>query len=45
MTTDGEPLLPEIRAVLEQAWGVPVGNVYGTSEGCVTAASCYDAPA
>jgi phenylacetate-coenzyme A ligase PaaK-like adenylate-forming protein len=41
VTTDGEPLLPEMRAVLEEAWGVPVGNVYGTSEGCVTAASCY----
>jgi phenylacetate-coenzyme A ligase PaaK-like adenylate-forming protein len=44
VTSDGEPLLPEIRVVLEEAWGVPVGNVYGTSEGCVTGASCYDAP-
>ena len=44
VTPDGEPLLPEMRTVLEQAWSVPVGNTYGTSEGCVTAASCFDAP-
>jgi phenylacetate-coenzyme A ligase PaaK-like adenylate-forming protein len=31
----GEPLLPEIRAALEEAWGVPVINIYGASEfGC-----------
>jgi phenylacetate-coenzyme A ligase PaaK-like adenylate-forming protein len=29
----GEPLLPEIRAALERAWGVPVVNVWGCSEG------------
>jgi phenylacetate-CoA ligase len=28
-----EPLLPEIRAAAEAAWGVRVGNVWGTSEG------------
>ncbi|MGY1704190.1 phenylacetate--CoA ligase family protein [Geodermatophilus sp. SYSU D00697] len=27
-----EPLLPETRAALEEAFGVPVGNWYGTSE-------------
>lgn len=36
-----EPLLPEIRAAAEQAWGAPVGNVWGTSEGGITALSCY----
>jgi phenylacetate-coenzyme A ligase PaaK-like adenylate-forming protein len=28
----GEPLLPEIRAALEEAWNVPVINIYGASE-------------
>ena len=28
-----EPLLPEARAVVQQAWDVPVGSRYGTSEG------------
>ena len=28
----GEPLLPEIRADLEEAWNVPVINLYGASE-------------
>ncbi len=34
-----EPLLPEIRAAIEAAWGCPVLNVYGTSEGA-SASSC-----
>lgn len=34
-----EPLLPEMRQAIEKAWGRPVGNGYGTTEGaCV--ASC-----
>jgi phenylacetate-CoA ligase len=28
----GEPLLPEIRAALQEAWGAPVINLYGASE-------------
>jgi phenylacetate-coenzyme A ligase PaaK-like adenylate-forming protein len=28
----GEPLLPEIRAALEETWKVPVINIYGASE-------------
>src|SRR5688572_2423398 len=28
----GEPLLPEIRAALEETWNVPVINIYGGSE-------------
>ena len=35
-----EPLLPEIRAALEETWGAPVGNVWGTSEGGGTGTSC-----
>jgi phenylacetate-CoA ligase len=36
----GEPLLPEIRAAAELAWGAKVINVYGTSEGGGTAVGC-----
>ena len=36
----GEPLLPEIRAASEQAWGGKVINIYGTSEGGGTAVGC-----
>jgi phenylacetate-CoA ligase len=35
-----EPLLPEIRAAAEAAWGVRVGNLYGTSEGGGTGVPC-----
>jgi phenylacetate-coenzyme A ligase PaaK-like adenylate-forming protein len=35
-----EPLLPEIRAAAEDAWGVRVGNWWGTSEGGGNAAPC-----
>ncbi len=35
-----EPLLPEIRAAAEAAWGVSVGNLWGTSEGGATATPC-----
>jgi phenylacetate-coenzyme A ligase PaaK-like adenylate-forming protein len=35
-----EPLLPEVRRALEAAWGAPVENSYGTSEG----ASAYSCP-
>jgi phenylacetate-CoA ligase len=35
-----EPLFPEIRAAAEDAWGVRVGNLYGTSEGGGTATPC-----
>lgn len=34
-----EPLLPEMRRALEEAWGAPVMNTLGTSEGAA-AASC-----
>jgi phenylacetate-coenzyme A ligase PaaK-like adenylate-forming protein len=35
-----EPLLPEIRAVAEEAWGVGVGNLWGASEGGVVGSAC-----
>jgi len=38
-----EPLLPEIRAAVEGAWGAPVLNVWGASEG-VSASSCGQGP-
>ncbi len=34
-----EPMLPEIRAALEETWGVAVGNAWGCSEGA-RATSC-----
>ena len=38
-----EPLLPEIREGLCRAWGAPVFNVWGASEG-VSASSCGQGP-
>ena len=35
-----EPLLPEIRAAAEEAWGTAVGNMWGASEGGVIAVPC-----
>jgi acyl-coenzyme A synthetase/AMP-(fatty) acid ligase len=35
-----EPLLPEIRAATEQAWGVKVINIWGASEGGGNGAGC-----
>ena len=35
-----EPLLPEIRAAAEEAWGVRVGNWWGISEGGAVGISC-----
>jgi phenylacetate-coenzyme A ligase PaaK-like adenylate-forming protein len=36
-----EPMLPEIRALLEQTWGAAVGNWWGTSEAGPTGISCH----
>jgi phenylacetate-coenzyme A ligase PaaK-like adenylate-forming protein len=41
VVANSEPLLPEVRRALEEAWGAPVDNSYGTSEGGV-AYSCPD---
>jgi phenylacetate-coenzyme A ligase PaaK-like adenylate-forming protein len=38
-----EPLLPEIRAAAESAWGIRVGNAWGTSEGGGVAIPCEHA--
>jgi phenylacetate-CoA ligase len=35
-----EPLLPEIRAAAEEAWGVRVGNIWGMSEGGCAGIPC-----
>jgi phenylacetate-coenzyme A ligase PaaK-like adenylate-forming protein len=39
-----EPLLPETRQVLEQAFGAPVANMYGTSEAGPMAVGCWRGP-
>jgi phenylacetate-CoA ligase len=36
-----EPLLPEIRAAVREAWNAPVANMWGTSEGGINAIGCY----
>jgi phenylacetate-coenzyme A ligase PaaK-like adenylate-forming protein len=36
----GEPLFPETRSLLQQAWGVPVQNTWFASEGGALAVSC-----
>lgn len=40
----GEPLLPEHRRRMEEVWGVPVHNWWGTSEANVLGASCGEGP-
>src|SRR5205823_1357780 len=40
VTASSEPLLPEIRAAAEAVWGVPVGNLWGCSEGGPVGVSC-----
>lgn len=39
--TMAEPLLPEIRKAAEETWHAPVANMWGTSEGGVTAIGCF----
>ena len=39
-----EPLLPETRQALEQAFGAPVANMYGTSEAGPMAVGCWRGP-
>ena len=38
-----EPLLPEIRAAAEEAWGAGVGNIWGMSEGGCAGVACEHA--
>ncbi len=42
--TMAEPLLPETRKAAEDAWHAPVANMWGTSEGGVTAIGCFKGP-
>lgn len=35
-----EPLLPEARSAIQAAWGLPVGNLWGVSEGGAVATPC-----
>jgi phenylacetate-CoA ligase len=39
--TMAEPLLPETREAAEETWDAPVANMWGTSEGGVTAIGCF----
>ena len=39
LRAQSEPLLPEMRRTIEETWGRPVGNGYGTTEGAA-ASSC-----
>jgi len=39
--TMAEPLLPETRLAAEETWGAPIANMWGTSEGGVTAIGCF----
>jgi phenylacetate-coenzyme A ligase PaaK-like adenylate-forming protein len=45
VTTTAEPLLPEARDAIREAWGVDALNVYGTSEVSVVAQGCGQSPA
>jgi phenylacetate-CoA ligase len=42
--TMAEPLLPETRKAAEDTWHAPVANMWGTSEGGVTAIGCFKGP-
>jgi phenylacetate-coenzyme A ligase PaaK-like adenylate-forming protein len=39
--TVAEPLLPEVRDAVRDAWGAPIANSWGTSEGGIVARGCY----
>jgi phenylacetate-CoA ligase len=42
--TMAEPLLPATRTAAEETWQAPVANMWGTSEGGVTAIGCFKGP-
>ena len=42
--TMAEPLLAETRKAAEDTWNAPVANMWGTSEGGVTAIGCFKGP-
>lgn len=41
IVTMAEPLLPEIRDAARRMWDAPIANLWGTSEGGVTAFGCF----
>ncbi|MGQ0466571.1 MAG: phenylacetate--CoA ligase family protein [Sporichthyaceae bacterium] len=43
IVVSGEPLLPELRALLEAVWAVPVCNVWGATEVAILGAACRSA--
>jgi phenylacetate-coenzyme A ligase PaaK-like adenylate-forming protein len=44
ITTTSEPLLPEVRQALAEAFRVPVANMYGTSEAGPVGVGCWRGP-
>jgi phenylacetate-coenzyme A ligase PaaK-like adenylate-forming protein len=41
VVSTAEPLLPEVRAAIEEVWQAPIANMWGTSEGGITALGCF----
>lgn len=41
VVSTSEPLAPDVRAALEETWGAPVANWWGTSEGGPTGVGCF----
>ncbi len=41
VASTAEPLLPEVRAAVEETWQAPIANLWGTSEGGIMALGCY----
>jgi phenylacetate-CoA ligase len=44
ITTTSEPLLPEVRQALTEAFSAPVANMYGTSEAGPMGVGCFRGP-
>jgi phenylacetate-CoA ligase len=44
ITTTSEPLAPEVRRALAEAFGAPVANMYGTSEAGPVGVGCWRGP-
>jgi phenylacetate-CoA ligase len=44
LMSSAEPLLPEVRRTVEEAFGVPIANMYGTSEAGPLGVGCWRGP-
>jgi phenylacetate-CoA ligase len=44
IVTTSEPLLPEVRRSVEEAFGAPIANMYGTSEAGPIGVGCWRGP-